>query len=57
MFLIALKNIVIEVYKMMISTNHLKVSNGNDLMTEERVREIFMQEIEEVLRRNGIEIT
>ena len=24
---------VIEVYKMMISTNHLKVSNGNDLMT------------------------
>ena len=33
MFFIALKNMVIEVYKMMISTNHLKVSNGNDLMT------------------------
>jgi hypothetical protein len=24
---------VMEVYKMIISTNHLKVSNGNDLMT------------------------
>ena len=32
MFFIALKNIVMEVYKMMISTNHLKVSNGKDLM-------------------------
>jgi len=31
--------------------------NGSDLMTEERVREIFMQEIEEVLRRSDIEIT
>ena len=33
MFLIALKNMVMEVYNMTISTNHLKVSNGKDLMT------------------------
>ena len=31
--------------------------NGSDLMTEERVREIFIQEIEEVLRSGGIEVT
>ena len=31
--------------------------NGSDLMTEERVREIFREEIEEVLRRSGIEVT
>ena len=31
--------------------------NGSDLMTEERVREIFRGEIEEVLRRSGIEVT
>ena len=31
--------------------------NGSDLMSEERVREIFRGEIEEVLRRTGIEVT
>ena len=31
--------------------------NGSDLITEERVREIFREEIEEVLRRSGIEVT
>ena len=31
--------------------------NGSDLMTEEMVREIFRGEMDEVLRRSGIEVT